>query len=279
MIINTHNIPDIQILSKILLQAGHNIILPSFHHICNTKTKPDGSIVSETDIAVQNWLANQLAKLTPKIKLLGEEMPEYEQLLSLNSSDYYWCLDPLDGTSNFVAGIPLFSLSLALIKDGHPIIACTVDPVRNESFTAVSGHGAKLNGNPIHCSPVTDPAEAIGFITLKWLDSEMAQHMAINRSFRTMRYIGSSAIEWAWLACGRGAFILHGNEKVWDFAAGSLLASEAGCFHSNFQGESLFPAHSIASTILASCSETVQVHLQREILLSKIPPDQSGCCA
>jgi len=91
--------------------------------------------------------------------------------------------------------------------------------------------------------------------------------MIIPGIYRSQRNIGSCALEWAWLAAGRGHFIVHGGEKIWDFAAGSLIASEAGCTVTDLSARPLFPRGSLSSPVLAACNQTIHAQLE-SILVS-----------
>ena len=154
-----------------------------------------------------------------------------------------------------------------LIENGHVQLACIHDPVRQESFTARRGGGAQLNGRVIRCSNEDKLANAVGFIDFKRLDQETAKRIAAKRSYRSQRNIGTCALEWAWLAAGRAQFIIHGGEKIWDFAAGSLIAEEAGCQVGNFSAEPLFPRQGLSSPILATCMPSLQRELQHQLIL------------
>jgi len=252
------------VMARLLEQAGRDILLPSFAAISHTSRKADGSVVTATDLTCQDFIAAELRKLSPEIAFLGEEMSEKEQLACLQESGgRYWCLDPLDGTTNFVAGIPAFAASLALIENGEPKFACVHDPVRRETFTAEAGKGAKLNGKALQANSGDLLTEAVGYIDFKRLPADKASMFASGNYYRSQRNIGSCALEWAWLATGRGHFIIHGGEKIWDFAAGALLASEAGCIVGNFSGKPLFPAKSLTSPVLATSSASLQADLHQ----------------
>ncbi len=250
-------------IEAILEQAGKDIILPAFDASVQSSTKTDGSIVTETDLASQQFIQHGLKTLDANIAFLGEEMTEAEQLHCLQQNHaQYWCLDPLDGTSNFMAHFPGFAISLALIENGMVTLACIHDPVRGETFTAIRGHGAYLNTRAIVASRLAQVANAVGFIDFKRLDPALAAALATQPVYRSQRNIGSCALEWAWLAAGRGQFIIHGGEKIWDFAAGSLLASEAGCMVGNFDHAPLFPCSALSSPVLAACQPAIHASLK-----------------
>ncbi len=253
-------------ITSIIKQAGSNIIMPAFYEKIVSANKSDGSVVTETDIACQSFIEQGLAALDANIPFLGEEMSEADQMQCLNEAGgQYWCLDPLDGTTNFVAGIPVFGTSLALIKDGHPVLACIYDPVRGETFSAIHGCGAHLNRTLIHAAEASELSGAVGFIDFKRLDAGAKQAMLNQGLYRSQRNIGTCALEWAWLAAGRGHFITHGGEKLWDFAAGSLIASEAGCMTGDFSGSPLFPCRKLSSPIIAACNQHIHAQLIRTL--------------
>ncbi len=246
----------LSIAEETLRLTGESIIMPAFYKEGIVNTKRDGSIVTETDLAAQNLISDTLLEHFPDISFLGEEMDKDEQLRHLEHGRF-WCVDPLDGTTNFTTGLPVFATSLALMDEGTPILACIHDPVRGETFTAMRGAGAFRNHQRITVSHKTTVEEAVGFIDFKRLEGEHAIRLATEKFFRSQRNIGSCVLEWAWLATGRAQFIIHGGEKVWDYAAGALLAEEAGCIVSNFDSRSPFPALSRSSPIVAASNRPI----------------------
>jgi len=257
---------SLSVIEAMLKQAGKEIILPAFYASVQSSTKADGSIVTETDLACQKFIQDELECLDKSIAFLGEEMTEAEQLACLQHSDgRYWCLDPLDGTGNFIAHFPCFAISLALIEHGTVKLACIHDPIRGETFSAIRGHGTRLNGKPIVASCLDQIHDTIGFVDFKRLEKTVAVILATMPSYRSQRNIGSCALEWAWLAAGRGDFIIHGSEKIWDFAAGSLIASEAGCMVSNFETKPLFPRVTLSSPVLAACKPPIHTSLKLQL--------------
>jgi len=241
---------------KIVETAGRDILSPAFEQQSKQQQsisiKDDGSIVTKTDLACQIFLQQQLQQLAPNIDFLGEEMSPAAQLTALESEKSFWCVDPLDGTSNFACPMPLFAISIALIEHGQPTLACIHDPIRQETFTAIKGQGCKLNHTCISPPPARELKAASGFIDFKRLESKVAIHLATKKVYYSQRNIGSCALEWAWLATARGQFIIHGGEKIWDYAAGILLAEEAGCTVTNFLGEKPFSKVQLSSSIIAS---------------------------
>ncbi len=249
-------------VESIAKQAGENILLPAFSSQTSTQfIKQDGSIVTDTDQQCQDFLQRELSNLAPDIGFLGEEMSHEEQLLCLSQGRRFWCVDPLDGTGNFATPMPLFAISIALIEDGKPVLACIYDPVRQEMFSCLKGGGLLLNG--VQQPPVSYHKalkHSIGFIDFKRLQPALAADLATHKYYRSQRNLGTCALEWAWLATGRAQFIVHGGQKLWDYAAGVLLAEEAGCVVSDHQGQHPFAQARLSSSISAasniSLSET-----------------------
>jgi myo-inositol-1(or 4)-monophosphatase len=249
-------------VAELLDEVGRDILLPAFAAEDNaTEMKRDGSVVTETDLQCQAFIRRRLLTLDPDIRFLGEEMAESEQQACLNQGGRFWCVDPLDGTSNFTADFPCFASAVALIEDGQPVLACIHDPVRGETFEAVAGTGARLNGRPMHASHAHALKQAVGFIDFKRLPEALRLALAGGKAYRSQRNIGSCALEWAWLAAGRGQFIIHGGQKLWDFAAGSLLAAEAGAVTTNFAGADPFAGARLVSSIVSGANAPLHAAL------------------
>jgi len=193
--------------------------------------KPDGSWVTAIDRRTQSRLRAELARRWPRYGFVGEEMSHAEQVAACaNGGDGrgYWLLDPLDGTTNFAAGFPFYGVSLALVADGRARLGVVFDPARDECFSAEPGGGAHLNGARLQCPAPRQLAECIAVVDYKRLVSDLASQLVRAPPYRSQRNLGASALEWCWLAAGRAHLYLHGGQKVWDFAAGHLILTEAG---------------------------------------------------
>jgi len=253
---------DVHAIATLLVEAGQHILLPLFYQQDFTQQqKSDASIVTEADTRCQSLLRQQLQQRNEKscpdysIGFLGEEMSEYEQQSCLASHETFWCLDPLDGTGNFAASMPMFAISLALIHRGRPIMAWIHDPYRNETFTATKGNGLCINGCRFSPRPAVETlTQATGFIDFKRLPKEAVNYWTRSDMYRSQRNLGSCALEWAWLAAGRGAFIIHGKQKLWDYAAGVLLCEEAGGKVSNAEGDHPFASSRLHCSIISAAS-------------------------
>ena len=231
---------DLQQLQQLVRTIASTCLLPRFSNV-QRHYKKDGSIVTEADKMMQAKLTAGLAELYPHIALLGEEMTPEQQQALIDSGQPIWCLDPIDGTSNFAAGLPFFSVSLALIENARVTYGVVFDPVRDECFAAAHGQGAWLNGEPLVAQTTgLKLKQAIALIDFKRLPSQMAAKLVTDLPFGSQRNLGSIALELCWLAAGRGHVYLHGNQHIWDYAAADLIVAEAGAYSSSLEGETLF---------------------------------------
>ena len=173
--------------------------------------------------------------------MLGEEVAESEQSAIIDSGQDYWCLDPVDGTTNFHATVPLFSVSLGLISQGEIVLAVIYDPIRHEFFSALKGQGFWINGE--RAARPRQPeklSRCIAFIDFKRLSKKLGTSLIEDSPFKSQRNIGTCALEWAWVAAGRVHLLVHGRERLWDYAAGVLIVDEAGGVCQTFDAEPIF---------------------------------------
>lgn len=232
---------DTTSLSDLIRRTGQEELLPRFRRIGH-EYKADGSVLTEADLAVDQRLQRQLNEAYPEIGFLSEEMPQAEQEALLQETDRpLWCLDPLDGTSNFAAGIPYFGISLALILRSEVELGIVYDPIRDECFAARRGQGTSLNGQPVR-APASGVTlnKAIALVDFKRLTPALRQRLMEQPPYSSQRNFGSCALEWGWMAVGRGHVYLHGGQKLWDFAAGSLILTEAGGHCQTLDEEAVF---------------------------------------
>jgi myo-inositol-1(or 4)-monophosphatase len=146
--------------------------------------------------------------------------------------EYRWIVDPLDGTTNYVHGVPHYCVSLALERGGELLVGAVYDPTRDECFTAASGRGAFLNGKPIHPSGVeslSDALASVGFPPQADMNSpDLRMFMAMLPHCQAIRRTGSSALNLCYIAAGRFDLYWAYSTHVWDIAAGTLILQEAG---------------------------------------------------
>lgn len=243
-------------LEQVIRDAAVQELVPRFNRV-GQLLKSDGSIVTEADIAMQQRLLVALHQRWPTIPLLGEEMTPEEQQQLLDHNDEGLCLlDPLDGTSNFAAGIPYFCVSLALLRKGAVELALIYDPLRDECFSAEKGKGAWLNGESLQAPTAMRPLQqGIALIDLKRLTPKLAARVVSQPPYSSQRNLGSGALDWCYVATGRVDVYLHGGQKLWDYAAGQLILSEAGGHSSTLQGEDVQVNALIPRSVVAAADE------------------------
>lgn len=248
--------PDLAILQKILVDAAQ-ICLPdpgkTFE--ITQKSKPDGSVVTEVDAHLQRVIQAGLEAYWPQTPLLGEEMDHGEQRRMLEYSEQgLWVLDPLDGTTNFTVGFPIFGLSLAYVKNGETRAAVIYDPNRMECFTAKQGEGAYLNGQRLYPGRIDRLKDCVANVDYKRLTGALADRLVSCPPYRSQRNMGSCVLEWCWLAANRIQLYLHGGQHLWDHAAGHLILSESGGIASRLDGKPLRSNNLIKQSAVAACS-------------------------
>ena len=235
-------------IDALVRQTADEEIVPRFASgEFGKQTKRDGSVLTEVDKSVQDRIEKGLKQLWPDVAFLGEEM-SVEQQQQTMQSNAVWCLDPLDGTSNFASGIPFFGVSLALIENGESKLGLVYDPMRSECFTAVKGEGCWLNGVKLadtkNETATPELKEMIAVVDLKRLlkpeSKRLLSAICDQHPYRSQRNFGSCAVEWCWLAAGRFQIYIHGGQKLWDYAAGVLILNEAGGVVSTIEGEQVF---------------------------------------
>jgi myo-inositol-1(or 4)-monophosphatase len=193
------------------------------------REKGRADLVTEADIASQELVRSTLRESFPDHSLMSEEDPIGGA--AATPTEYRWILDPLDGTTNYVHGVPHFAVSLALERRGELLVGAVYDPMADECFIAVRGGGAFLNGKPIRTSGIAKLSEAlvaVGFPTVVQRDSPdlLLFNEAVMRC-QAMRRTGSAALNMAYVAAGRFDASWACGTKLWDVAAGILLIREA----------------------------------------------------
>lgn len=231
-------VPDLATVVAAVRAIGRAEIVPRFLKVEHTH-KADGSLFTEADAATQAALVEALTAIHD-VPVLGEEMTEREQHDAWDAGrNGLWCVDPIDGTSNFVAGVPYFAISVAYLYKGVRQLAVVYDPIADECFTAVRGGGAHLNGVALPLRPIaTELKRSLAGVELKRIDRELAGRLASWPPYASQRNFGASTLDWCYVAAGRFDIYVHGGQKLWDYAAGALILEEAGgrmsCLTGNF---------------------------------------------
>ncbi|MEU7135893.1 inositol monophosphatase family protein [Streptomyces sp. NPDC046261] len=203
--------------------------------VAATKTSPI-DVVTEMDIAAEKLITEFLAERRPRDGLLGEE-----GALSEGTSGVRWVIDPLDGTVNYLYGLPSWAVSIAAEIDGEAVVGVVAAPVRGETYRAVRGEGAFAGDRRLRCRPAPAFEQALLGTGFGYLTTRRAAQAEVLRSLlpqvRDIRRSGSAAIDLCDVACGRLDAYYERGLNPWDFAAGALIAREAGALTGGRPGE------------------------------------------
>jgi myo-inositol-1(or 4)-monophosphatase len=217
--------------------------------------KGDRDLVTDIDLAIQRDVADYLTRTTPEIQLLAEES---EHQPDIKTAEWLWVLDPIDGTSNFVHGLPTCSVSIALLQHGRAVVAVTQAPLLGRTYHAVQDNGAFLNGQPINTSHTESLDEAIVSLGDYAVGTDAAtqnQHrLALTTELvprvERIRMFGAATLDLAFVAEGAIDACIMMSNKPWDTAAGTLMAREAGAHVTDAHGNP--HSHQSAATIAAA---------------------------
>ena len=213
-----------------VVEAGA-IQLAQFGKIERIDKKGAIDLVTEVDVQVERRFRELIAQRFPDHIVLGEELDTAGA--SIESATHCWIFDPVDGTTNYAHGLPIFCSSLSLAIDGVLTVAAVYDPCRRELFTAERGEGAFLNGRPIHVSSTSTMIDALlvtGFPydVHETLDEIVGLFGVMVGQARAVRRLGSAALDLCYVAAGRLDAFWEQRLKPWDITAGALLVQEAG---------------------------------------------------
>jgi len=263
--------------AKVAAQEAGKAILASCGKM-GSKTKfNEKDLVTEVDVACQKIVEDHLESGGWTAKghtILGEEAvapgmaasaAALNEAMGLDGSGkdtkklggWMWVVDPIDGTTNFVMGMPLSAISIGICYEGRVVAACIYDPFQKEMFTAVAGQGAMINNEPMGVGTEENLVQAVLAAgappSLASLQPSLRGINALAPKVRTVRLIGSAAIMLAWVACGRHTLYFEPDLNSWDIAAGALLVHEAGGKITDLDGT---PYKLTTRAILASNSRT-----------------------
>ncbi|MBC7690758.1 MAG: inositol monophosphatase [Methylotenera sp.] len=227
-------------LEKPMIEAAHaagKVLLAHFNRKLEIREKKGAGLVTQADLAAEKAIVTRLKKARGDFGFLTEEAPEKH-----GKGKGRWIIDPLDGTTNFVHGFPMFCVSIAAEWEGQIVAGVIYHPILKDTYTAVLGQGAFLNRKRIQVSPTSKLRDSLlttGFTYRKnqWLRTEMDSFERLSGICRAIRRPGSAALDLAYTA--RGVFDGFWERRLspWDVAAGALLVQEAGGKVTNFKGE------------------------------------------
>ncbi len=239
-----------EVLKKALkaVRLGRQTLLNYYGHLQNIEVKEMAGLVSEADKESEKIISQTLKLINPDWEFLGEEesfMAGRETFQPAKARGR-WILDPLDGTTNYIHQFPIFCISLALEYDGVLQLAIIDAPLLNETYTAIRGDGAYLNGKPIRVSQtetLKDSLLATGFFAdnKPALEEQLRVFAELVKECRGVRRAGAAAYDLCMVAKGSFDGFWEPNLKPWDVAAGQLLVEEAGGVVLNRKGEKHSP--------------------------------------
>jgi len=221
--------PDPLAICEAAARAGGSVLQDWVGRFA-VSSKGPRDFVTEADVAAQAEVQRIVLGAFPDHGFVGEESAPGGA--TGGASEYRWIVDPLDGTTNYVKGIPAYCTSVALARGDELVVGAIYDPLRDECFTARAGGGAWLNGRSIVAAPTTTLSEAVVAVSFPaQVDGNspaVQDFLAVVPHALAIRRSGSSAINLAYVACGRFDAFWVRSIKSWDVAAGLLLVREAG---------------------------------------------------
>jgi len=233
---------NINVMVKVCRKAS-KILIRDFGEIENLQVslKGPGNFVTASDLKVEKILIEELQKARPTYSILSEEAGQIN-----NDESFKWIIDPIDGTSNFLHGIPHFAISIGLEHDKEIICGIIYDPIKDEIFTAEKGNGAYLNNKRMRVSARSKLKDCIictGGHKRDSKDRELALEeykKFSSKVFIPIRKFGSASLDMAYVAMGRCDGFWQRNLSYWDIAAGIIIVRESGGFVTDFDGENQY---------------------------------------
>jgi len=228
----------LEVAAEAAREAG-KILLAHFYSTKTIKHKGKGNLVTDADILSETAVLELLKNEYPRHNVLSEETYS-----TATVEGYTWIVDPLDGTNNYVYGIPFFCVTIALVKDDDILLGVTYDPIKDELFSVEKGQGAYLNGSAIQVSGESSLQSSLVGLDLGYHDERGKELIDITAKLwgqvHCLRIMGSAALGLAYVSCGRVSLYFHRWLYPWDIAAGLLLVREAGGkatdWHDNMAG-------------------------------------------
>ncbi len=238
----------LQLAMDLARQAGA-LLRQGYGDSVQVKLKGSIDLVTEYDLRSEQFIVDGIRGAFPKDAILAEEGSEIE------AGEVCWLVDPLDGTTNFAHGLPIFSVSIAGLQDDETIFGVVYDPLRDELFRATAGGGAWLNDRPIRVSAAKRLEDSLLVTGFPYdirtnPDNNLDHYNVLAVLSRGVRRLGSAAIDLAYVAAGRMDGYWELRLNPWDWAAGVLLTREAGGVVTDFAGNPHKPFKS--NTLAAS---------------------------
>ena len=259
------NSPQINLIIKACMKASRSLIR-DFGEIENLQvsTKGPGDFVTSADKRTEKILIDELQKAHPEYGIIAEEAG----IINKSNTEKRWIIDPIDGTMNFLNGVPQFAISIGYEDKGEITCGLIFNPITNEMFIAEKGNGAYLNNSRIRVSNKKKVKDAL-LVTggpkgnSKIKDIIFSEYIKVSKNVSNVRKFGSAALDMAYVACGRFDGYWQRELNYWDIAAGIIILKEAGGFINFFEEDVNNP---LKKNIIASNSS---IHGELLDLLSK----------
>lgn len=218
--------------------SGARVLRDRFGNISQIDKKGAFNLLTEADIESEKKIISTIREAFPDHAILAEESGTSE-----GTGEYRWLIDPLDGTTNFAHQLPIFAISIALTVGAEIVLGLILNPMDGELFSAISGQGAELNGNPIKVSSTESVSESLLVTGFPYNYSEveeplMRRFTVCQNASQGVRRLGSAALDLCYVACGRFDGFWEQNLNPWDTAAGAVIATEAEAVITNFSNTS-----------------------------------------
>ena len=258
----TVNLIEILEIAKNSALIGNEILKNNYKKIQTISSKGrKGDLVTNVDLEVEKKIKQYLLEETPNISINAEESGKLNK-----SSDLTWCIDPLDGTTNYSHGYPFFGTSIGLVYKNKPILGAISVPYLNELYSACIGEGSFCNDNKLKVSnPVnlSDSLLVTGFSydRFETEDNNYAEFCYLTHKTRGVRRGGAAAVDLAFVAAGKVDGYWERGLEVWDLAAGAIIVKEAGGIISDYpSGE-----FNLSSGRILACSPTLEEELRKQL--------------
>ncbi len=258
----TINLLEILEFAKNSALIGNEILKNNYKKIQKISSKGrKGDLVTNVDLEVENKIKEYLIEETPNISINAEESGKLNK-----SSDLTWCIDPLDGTTNYSHGYPFFGTSIGLVYKNKPILGAISVPYLNELYSACIGQGSFCNGNKLKVSNPGNLSESLlvtgfSYDRFETEDNNYAEFCYLTHKTRGVRRGGAAAVDLAFVASGKVDGYWERGLEVWDIAAGAIIVKEAGGIISDYpSGE-----FNLSSGRVLACSPTLEEELRKEL--------------
>ena len=230
---------DLEHVKRVGIEAiyrGAGVLRDHFGRISQINQKGAFDLITEADTESEKKIIETIRKAFPDHSILAEESGTNK-----GSAEYQWLIDPLDGTTNYVHQLPIFSIAIALAVHDEIMLGLVLNPMDGELYSAIAGKGAELNGKAIKVSStasVSDSLLVTGFPYDfdKIAEPAMKRFGVCQQASQGIRRLGSAALDICYVACGRFDGFWEQNLNSWDKAAGAIIAAEAGAEITNFSG-------------------------------------------